>query len=132
MITYSGLFRSKSPNNNDAVEISRFCIHPSYHKKNFASWFLSKTLKRNNWKTVIAFADTTIGHTGTIYKAAGFEECNIIEPDFWYVDKDGYVMHKATLFNKSRRMSMTESEYATTYGYHKKYGGPKIKYILER
>lgn len=114
------------------VELSRFCIHPSYHKKNFASWLISKSIKKANLnKLLVAYADSTIGHIGTIYKASGFVYNSKIPPDYWYVDQDGYVMHKKTLYRHARSLRLTEREFAEKNGYIRKYGGPKYCYVRD-
>lgn len=107
-------------------ELSRFCIHPSYHKKNFASWLLSKFIARiTDVDTIIAYSDTTVGHDGGIYRAANFKFSHDVPPDYWYVDKDGFVMHKRTLYGRASKMSLTEAEFAKQFGYVKQYGGHK-------
>jgi hypothetical protein len=113
-------------------ELSRLCIHPSYHKKNFASWLIKRTLKQIDCKLVIAYADTTVGHDGGIYKASNFKLHHIVPADYWYVDVSGYVMHKRTLYGKARSLKMTEAEFAETKGYIKKYGGEKLCYVFSR
>jgi len=113
-------------------ELSRLCIHPSYHKKNFASWLIARSIKLSiDCKLVIAYADRTVGHTGTIYKASGFNLHHTVPANYWYVDKDGYVMHKRTLYGKARQMKMTENEYVSNYGYTKKWGGDKQCFVRE-
>ena len=116
----------------DLLELSRLCIHPNYHKKNFGSWFLSKCISQLSAKTIVAYADTTVGHQGTIYKASNFKLHHIIEPDYWYVDEDGYVMHKRTLYGRAKKMSLTEAAFAEKYYYFKKYGGPKLCFVYHR
>ncbi len=111
-------------------EISRLCIHPDYHKKNYASWFISKCLKLFK-KPVFAYSDSTVGHTGTVYKASNFRFSHTVEPDYWYVDEMGYIMHKKTLYNKAKKMSLKEFDYASKYGYVKKYGGHKSCYVYD-
>ena len=108
------------------VELSRLCIHPSYHKKNFASWFIARALRNVDSDIVVAYADTTVGHIGTIYRSSNFELHHNVPPDYWYVDRDGFVMHKRTLYGRARRMSMGESDFAGKYGYVKKWGGEKL------
>lgn len=109
----------------DATEISRFVIHPNYQVKNFASWMLSRVIKIDNRKQYLAFADSTVGHSGTIYKAANFTLHHEVEPDYWYMHNTGYSMHKKTLYNRAVKMSMTEKEYADKYNYTKRWGGKK-------
>jgi len=110
-------------------ELSRLCIHPSYHKDNFATWLISRTLRFIDCKLIIAYADTTVGHTGTIYKASNFELHHTVPADYWYIDPKGYVMHKRTLYGRARSLQMTEYEFAEKYGYIKKYGGEKLCFI---
>ena len=110
-------------------ELSRLCIHPSYHKKNFASWFIKRALKQIDCKLVVAYADTTVGHTGGIYKASNFKLHHIVPADYWYVDTSGYVMHKRTLYGRARSLKLTESEFAEKYSYVRKYGGEKLCFI---
>jgi len=65
-------------------EISRLAIADHRYKKNFASWFISRTCKllKKQYKMVIAFADTTFGHTGIVYKAANFKLDGIVAPSY--------------------------------------------------
>ncbi len=109
-----------------ALELSRLCVHPSYHKKNFASWFIAKMLKQIRADIIVAYADTTVGHTGTIYKAAGFKLHHEVPADYWYMDNGGWVMHKKTLYSRAKQMHMSENEFAEEFGYIKKWGGKKL------
>jgi hypothetical protein len=112
------------------LELARFCIHPAYHVKNFASWFLARIVKSYK-STIVAYADTTIGHSGTIYKAANFKLHHVVPSDYWYVDNGGYVMHKKTLYNHAVKLGMTENEFAVSRGYRRRYGGQKLAFIYE-
>lgn len=124
------LRQNQSTFHGEFRELSRFCIHPSYHKRNFASWLLSKSIKKSGITSkIVAYADSTVGHRGTIYKAANFRYSHDVRPDYWYVNEDGYVMHKRTLYGKAVKMMMTESEYAEKFGYARKYGGVKKCYV---
>jgi len=113
-------------------ELSRLCIHPSYQKKNFASWFISKCIKSlpKQYKRIVSYADTTFGHDGTIYKAANFKHISTIKPDYWYRSPSGWIMHKRTLYGKAKSMSTTESDYAAKHGYKKVYGKEKYKFLF--
>jgi GNAT superfamily N-acetyltransferase len=113
-------------------ELSRLCIHPSYHKKNFASWFIKRALKQIDCKLVVAYADTTVGHNGGIYKASNFKLHHTVPADYWYVDKQGYIMHKRTLYGKAIEMKMIEAEYAESKGYIRKYGGEKLCFVYNQ
>lgn len=113
-------------------ELTRFAIRPDYQKKNLASYLLSKAVKLIDADILLTFADATYGHEGTIYKAAGWIFDGAIEPDYFYVDHFGYVMHKRTLWGHASKMSMTECEFAAKYGYTKKFGKEKYRYIYKK
>jgi hypothetical protein len=116
----------------EIIEISRLAIADHRHKKNFASWFINRTRKllKNKYKMIIAFADTTFGHQGTVYKASGFKLDGKVPPSYWYVDDKGWVMHKKTLWNHATSLRMTEREFATKYKYRKLFGDEKLRYIM--
>ncbi len=107
-------------------ELSRLCIHPSYHKKNFASWFLSKTWRYVDCNLVISYADTTMGHTGAVYKASGFQFLYEVRQDYWYVDDGNRVVNKKTVYDRASKYSMKESEYVEKYNLIRKWGGKKL------
>lgn len=119
----------------EMLELTRFCIHSSYHKKNFASWFISKTInyikKLNKYKCLISFADSTFNHTGCIYKASNWILDGVLNPDYWYVDSEGYVMHKKTLYKHAISLKLKEAEFSANKGYTKVYGKEKYRYILK-
>ena len=108
-----------------AKELTRFCVDPSYRAKNLGSKFLSTCLKMLR-KPVVTYADTTQGHDGALYKACNFILSHTVEPDYFYIDGGGWVMHKRTLWGRASKMSMSESEYAAKHGMVKKYGGEKL------
>jgi GNAT superfamily N-acetyltransferase len=119
----------------EVMEIDRFCIHPSFQKKNFASWLLSRASKAAFdkfpcVKRLVSFADATHGHIGTIYRAANWIEVGRVRPDYHYVNDEGWVIHKKTLYNRAVKMGMTEREYAELHGYIKTFGKEKTKFIL--
>jgi len=121
-ITFGGDFR----------ELSRLCIHPRYHKKNFGSWFIAQVIRQLRAKfhgQLIAYADTTLAHRGVIYQATGFTLHHIVPSDYWYIDCGGFVMHKKTLYNRAVNMHMTESEFANKFGFCKRWGGEKLCFI---
>jgi hypothetical protein len=132
---FSPLIRQNTPDDKDSTrELSRLCINPKYNIKNFASWFISKCIKKLNKKytKIISYCDTTFNHNGAVYKACNFKFVSTIKPDYWYVSNDGWMMHKKTLYNKAVNMSMSESEFAIKNGYKKTYGLNKLKYEYTR
>jgi len=136
--SYSPLTRKETASrlgykSSEIRELSRFCIHPLYQKKNFASWCISKSLKwiekNKNWKATISFADNTVGHSGIIYRASNFKYDGTSDKSYYYVSNTGYVMHKKTLYNRAIKMGMTEKEFAFKFGYTKKTMLEKNRYI---
>ena len=71
-----GKMRHTKNYDENAVELRRMVLHEDC-PKNTASYFLSKTIwwlkKNTNISIVLTFADLTVGHKGTCYKAANFE-----------------------------------------------------------
>lgn len=120
--------------NSQIKDLSRFCIHPNYQKKNLASWFISRCINsfNENIRAIISYADSTFNHHGGIYKACNFKFDGYVTNDYWYASPDGWVMHKKTLYNKATNLKMTEAEYAQKYGFFKVYGGKKLRYLYIR
>ena len=139
--TFSPITRKESADKfnispNEIKELSRFAIHPKYQKKNFASWCLSKAIKYikinyPNLKYLISFADSTIGHTGIIYKASNWIYDGNTDESYYYLSKTGYVMHKKTLYNRAIKMKMKEKEFANKFEYIKMKTGIKYRYIYK-
>lgn len=68
------------------LSLSRLVISPLV-PKNACSFLLSKSVKmidRNKWHTLVSYADNWRGHTGAIYKAAGWEYCGETKPERVY------------------------------------------------
>lgn len=121
----------------EVLELDRFCIHPKFQKHNFASWFLSRTIKSifiaaSSVKRLVSFSDTTYGHSGGIYKAANWKVVGIVDPDYCYIGTDGFFIHKKTLYNRAVRMGMKEAEYASLHSYEKSFGREKVKFRFDR
>jgi len=132
---FSPLGRQNLPFDKKSTrELSRLCIHPRYQKKNFASWFVSRCIKKldSKYKTIISYCDTTFNHDGAVYKACNFKLDGEVKPDYWYVSEDGWVMHKKTLYNHAKKMSMKEKEFAESNGYKKVYGKDKLRFVFNR
>jgi GNAT superfamily N-acetyltransferase len=121
---------------NQVLELTRFCIHPQYQKKNFASWFLAKAVnlarqKKQETQRFLAYSDISQGHLGTIYKAAGWKLDGKVEPDYWYKDKKNNLMiHKKSVWNRAKKHNQSESEYAKLNELVKVYDLGKYRYIL--
>ena len=118
-------------------ELDRFCIHPAFQKKNLASWFIARCSKLmfNEYPSItalVSFSDSTMGHVGTIYRASNWEELHKVRPDYHYINKDGYVIHKRTLYSHASKNCHSESEYANMNDYTKVFGKEKTKFCLRR
>lgn len=116
-------------------ELTRLAVSDKYRKKNLISYFLSrairlaKTILPKHVKLLVTFADTTYGHTGIAYQASNFIYDGDSQPSYWYVDNDGWIMHKKTLYNHAHKAHMKESEFAIAKGYTKINGKIKKRYI---
>jgi hypothetical protein len=132
-VLFSSLIRQNiSHKYNDAIEISRICVNPTYRKYNLVSWFISRAIDSIDYDTFIAYSDLTVGHFGSVYKALNFKLDHYVESDYWYIGQDNSILHKKTLYNRAIRNNMVESQYAEHHGYIKQYGGRKICFVYEK
>lgn len=132
---FSTLIRQNLPYDRESSrELSRFCIHPSYQKKNFGSWLISRCMKMlpKHIKTIISYCDTTFNHNGALYRSSNFILDGVVASDYWYVDANKWVMHKKTLYGHAKKMSMTENAFAEKNGYKRVYGSEKLRFIYKR
>lgn len=117
-------------------ELVRFCIHPQFHKKNMASWFLSRVVKTYrsancDIKMLVSFADTTQGHVGTIYKAAGWDLNGETRPNYHYEDNKQNWIHKKTVYNQAKKIGMTETEFAQQNILRRIPEAAKMRFVLK-
>ena len=118
---------------HEVKEISRMAISARYYNKNLGSWMLGQVKKelRGKATTIIAYSDPAVGHSGGVYKAAGFEECGNTPTDYWYETNDGIVIHKKTLYNRAKSAQMKETEYAALHDYKRFYYPGKVKFKID-
>jgi hypothetical protein len=126
VINYTGITRLQTArrlktDHHNILELQRLCIHPNYHKKNFASWFIAKSLKfiPKHIKTLVAFSDMGAGHSGTVYKAAGWIPDGKTKPSYWYVDRNGTRYYKKSVWDQAKRLQISEQDYANINGLHR-------------
>lgn len=122
---------------SQVLELDRFCIHPQYQQKNFASWMIARCTKLafaeyESMEVITSYADSTFGHFGTIYKASNWVELHTVRADYHYVNQEGFVIHKKTLYDHASRNGHTETDYANTNGYVKVFGKEKTKFAVYR
>ncbi len=119
------------------MELDRFCIHPNFHKRNLASWFLSRAsrLAFDDFPSVLillTFSDPEFGHSGSIYKSANWTPLGETSASYFYVGQDGSALHKKTLYERARKSGFVEREYADFNGFVRRVTPPKLKFVLGR
>ena len=118
---------------DSALELSRMCIHPDYQINNLASYIISKSIlyikKNYDIKCLVSFSDMTYNHIGIIYKASNWKLDGVVNNSYWYVDKQSFVYHKKTIWDRAKRINTTESEYAKENLLTKIIGFKKYRYI---
>ena len=84
------------PNPDEVLVLSRLVIVPGT-PKNAATFLLMRSVKMIDprWKCLLTYADTWRGHTGHIYKAAGWEYCGMTKPEPCYLINGRMVARKA-------------------------------------
>lgn len=79
------------------LALSRLAIEPDV-PANACSFLISKSVRkidRARWHTLISYADTWRGHTGAIYRAAGWEYCGETKPEPTYTINGRMTARKA-------------------------------------
>jgi len=120
---------------SEVRELVRFCLHPDYQRKNFASWLLSRAVSRYGRENpevrlLTSFADPAQGHSGTIYLAANWLADGMTSPSYHYVAVDGSSVHKKTVYDRARRCSMSEREYSELNCLRRVREPPKYRFLL--
>jgi transposase len=116
----------------NVVEISRLARRTNIICKNLASYFIGQTRKLLplDIKCVVSFSDTTYGHTGHVYKAAGFIQDGVVAKDYCYISINGRY-HKKTIWDRAKRMRMTELDYAEKHNLLKIMGDEKTRWVYK-
>lgn len=79
------------------LALSRLAIRDDI-PKNAESFLIRHSMRlidRKRWPILVTYADTWRGHTGAIYKAAGFVECGMSKPERRYVKNGRMVSRKS-------------------------------------
>jgi hypothetical protein len=97
------------PQNRQAVlSLSRLVLVPEL-PKNAATFLLQMSVRLirkrgDRWRCLVTYADTWRGHTGHIYKVAGWESLGLGEPeDVWVDATDKMVSRKAGPKTRTRQ-----------------------------
>lgn len=107
------------------LSLSRLVIVPEI-PKNAATFLLSKSVKlidRSKWPRLVTYADSWRGHTGGIYKAAGWTYCGLTNAEATFTINGRMVARKAG--GKTRTRSEMLALGAVFEGCHAKH-----KFIL--
>ena len=108
------------------LSLSRLVILPDV-PKNACTFLLSRSVKmidRSAWPCLVTYADSWRGHTGTIYRAAGWEYAGETKPEPVYVKGGRMVARKAGPVTRTRaEMEALGCELAGCF--------PKHKFVLK-
>ena len=130
-----GIASSLGISDHELLELDRFCIHPAYHAKNFASFFMAKVIKqianRPEIRKLVSFADPRFGHVGTIYQASNWVKVGMTSRSYYYEDADKREINKKTLYEFAKTRNLTERKCAEALGYKKVHTPPKIKFVYD-
>ena len=119
---------------DNVLELSRLCVLPNARTKNLLSWFLPRSLKAlpDEIYHIISYCDTTHNHTGAVYKAANFKLDREIKADYWYAASNGDAIHKKTVYNRAKKLGITEREYSEQNLLKKEFGYKKYRFSYTR
>ncbi len=115
-------------------ELTRLCI-PFYVVRPFACDFLAQCctyIKDNHPQinSLVAFADSSVGHNGGIYRMAGWQKAGKTPPSYAYFDPTTFKLkHKASC-RRIQGIDKTERELAQERGWIRIPLGLKYRYTL--
>lgn len=114
LISNFSRFQAKSRYKN-CLELSRLVVADEC-PKNTESFFLGNLLRWMKENTVIkgivSYADPTVGHQGTIYKAANFRLIGKSTKSYHYVDLNGKWINKKTVWDQAKDAGQKEIDFA--------------------
>lgn len=104
---------------NNYVELGRLCCDDEC-PANTGSFFIGATLrhiKRHHREIegVISYADPTVGHLGTVYRASNFEEVGKTRPSYHWQGPDGPI-HKKRIWDAAKKAGISEADHARALG----------------
>ena len=118
---------------NMVRELSRFCIHPRFNRKNLGSWFMARVIdsykqKFPEIKLLISFADPTVGHNGILYRACNWCFDGMTKPSYHY-QCGPLTWHKRTIWGYAKKLKIKENEFTTAFQLAKIETKGKYRYI---
>jgi len=91
--TCVGAFGLKRNEQHGIWELGRLALVPELNGRNYTSWFVSRAIKKlmveETVAAIISYADSSVGHIGSIYRACNAFYCGMSAPK-----KDFYVNGK--------------------------------------
>jgi len=119
---------------SQVLELTRYCRSPKFYNKNLGSWFLSRVIKLlpEKVKLLVSFADMGYEHDGALYKASGWKYDGDTPPTYFYINDDGWKLHKRTLYRQACGVHMKEAEFAAKFGYDKVMTRGMKRYLYHR
>ena len=115
------------------IEIKRMCrAEPKqpYELSRFIRLSLKMVRKQMAFEAVVAFADPEQGHEGTVYKATGFTQEGMTNPEWHLVGGDGQKRHRRYAFRMARRKGTTVAEARSSLGMRRVKTEPKHRWVL--
>lgn len=119
----------------DTWELTRLCI-PFYVIKPFACEFLNECCEfvKNHYpqiKRIIAFADSSVGHNGGIYRMAGWRKAGKTQSSYAYFDPTTFRLRHKAACRRIKGVDKTERELAQERGWIRVPLDHKYRYTLE-
>lgn len=108
-------------NPNEVLSLSRLALLPET-PKNAATFLLMNSVKLLDvrWRCLVTYADTMQGHTGHIYRAAGWEYCGLTKPEKRYQINGRLVSRKCAAVTRSHAaMLELGAEYLGDFAMHR-------------
>ena len=130
VMTFSHGNISKGSKRIDGVwELNRFCLNYNYHIPGIVSKLLIYFERNYSWKEIFSYADRRWS-VGNVYKKLGFELKHITQPNYWYIIKDSYRIHRFGLRKRpDEPENITEWELRRKEGYNRIWDCGSLKFL---
>lgn len=118
----------------ECKELTRLAVSPNAIRNiiSFSIAKICKIEKQKGTKAIVTFADPTPyrknQHTGAVYKACNFNFVGYTTPNYCYTNKEGELIHKKTVYNRAKKIEVTEKCYRDLYQLFKVPEWPKLKF----
>lgn len=106
--------------------LSRLVVAPG-EPQNAAGILISRSIRLlpQRWHTLLTYADTRMGHSGTIYRATNWERVDIVGGHSTWLDADGRQVAAKAKKNRTRAQMLA-------LGYRRLPCSKKIKFVFHR